>query len=201
MKISVTQWLKVLSVSTVIFLSQSLNSADIDIFRTSSENVEAPNVLFVLDNSANWNSNSSGVTKQQIMHEALFKFLDGMKQRFVENPDFVGINIGILVYSSGNSPKGGKAIQTFLKIESASSAAIDTIKARLYCNEDAFKGNGAAAREAACNAQLAVEWGSSGFDEGLFYGSENLPKTNNAPMALAFNEAYLWFAGKPFQAG
>jgi type IV pilus assembly protein PilY1 len=201
MKLPAMQLFRALVAIPVMLLSQSLNSADIDIFRTSSENVEAPNVLFVLDNSANWNSNSSGVTKQQIMHEALFKFLDGMKQRFVENPDFVGINIGILVYTSGNSPKGGKAIQTFLKIESASSSAIDTIKARLYCNKDAFKGNGAAAREAACKAQLAVAWGSSGFDEGLFYGSENLPKTNNAPMALSFNEAYLWFAGKPFQAG
>jgi len=201
MKLSVLHTLTALFAAVLAVLSPSLNSADIDIFRTNSENVEAPNVLFVLDNSANWNSNSSGVTKQQIMHEALFKFLDSMKQRFVDNPDFVGINIGILVYSSGNSPKGGKAIQTFLKIESASSSAIDTIKARLYCNEDAFKGSGAATREAACNAQLSSEWGSVGFDESLFYGSENLPKTNNAPMALAFNEAYLWFAGKPFQAG
>ena len=201
MKLSVLHTLTALFAAVLAVLSPSLNSADIDIFRTNSENVEAPNVLFVLDNSANWNSNSSGVTKQQIMHEALFKFLDSMKQRFVDNPDFVGINIGILVYSSGNSPKGGKAIQTFLKIESASSSAIDTIKARLYCNEDAFKGSGAATREAACNAQLSSEWGSVGFDESLFYGSENLPKTNNAPMALAFNEAYLWFAGKPYQAG
>ena len=201
MKLSGLHTLTALFAAVLAVLSPSLNSADIDIFRTNSENVEAPNVLFVLDNSANWNSNSSGVTKQQIMHEALFKFLDSMKQRFVDNPDFVGINIGILVYSSGNSPKGGKAIQTFLKIESASSSAIDTIKARLYCNEDAFKGSGAATREAACNAQLSSEWGSVGFDESLFYGSENLPKTNNAPMALAFNEAYLWFAGKPYQAG
>ena len=59
----------------------------------------------------------------------------------------------------------------------------------------------AADREAACIAQLSTEWGSSGFDETLFYGSENLPKTNNAPMALAFNEAYLWFAGKQYQSG
>lgn len=182
-------------------LSQSLNSADIDIFRTSAENVEAPNVLFVLDNSANWNSNASGVTKQQIMHEALFKFLDGMQQRFVENPDFVGINMGILVYSSGNSPKGGKPIQAFLNIDSASSSAIDTIKGRLYCNPEAFKGKDASLREAACNAQLTSKWGAAGFDETLFYGSENLPKTNNVPMALAFNEAYLWFAGKQYQAG
>jgi len=193
--------LRVLAAVALTAISSSLNSADIDIFRTSAENVEAPNVLFVLDNSANWNSNSSGVTKQQIIHEALFKFLDGMKQRFVDNPDFVGINIGILVYSSGNSPKGGKAIQAFLKIDSASSSAIDTIKARLYCNEDAFKGSGAAAREAACKLQLTSEWGAIGFDDALFYGSENLPKTNNAPMALAFNEAYLWYAGKPYQAG
>ena len=108
-------------------------AADIDIFRTNSANVAAPNVLFVLDNSANWNSNSNGVTKQQIMHEALFKFLDSLSQRFADDPDFHGINLGILVYSSGNSPKGGKAIQSFLKIESASDADINAIKARLYC--------------------------------------------------------------------
>lgn len=201
MEILKTFWLKTALAISLALMAQSLNSADIDIFRTSSENVEAPNVLFVLDNSANWNSNSSGVTKQQIIHEALFKFLDSMKQRFVDNPDFVGINIGILVYSSGNSPKGGKPIQAFLKIESANSSAIDAIKGRLYCSEEAFKGKDAAAREAACIAQLSTEWGSGGFDETLFYGSENLPKTNNAPMALAFNESYLWFAGKHYQSG
>ena len=190
-----------LIVALMVLLSVWSSAADIDIFRTNSENVAAPNVLFVLDNSANWNSNSSGVTKQQIMHEALFKFLDGLKQRFADSPDFPGINIGILVYSSGNSPKGGKAIQAFLKIESAIDADIDEIKERLYCNDGAFKGKGAAANKAACLAQLTSEWGGLGFDDSLFYGSENLPKTNNAPMALAFNEAYLWFAGKPYAAG
>ena len=185
----------------ILLLSLWSSAADIDIFRTNSTNVAAPNVLFVLDNSANWNSNSNGVTKQQIMHEALFKFLDSLKQRFVDNPDFLGINLGILVYSSGNSPKGGKPIQAFLKIESSSDTDINAIKAKLYCNKDAFKDSGAAANEAACLAQLSMEWGATGFDESLFYGSENLPKTNSSPMALAFNEAYLWFAGKPFQAG
>lgn len=185
----------------ILLLSLWSSAADIDIFRTNSTNIAAPNVLFVLDNSANWNSNSSGVTKQQIMHEALFKFLDSLKPRFADNPDFPGINLGILVYSTGNSPKGGKPLQTFLKIESVSDTDIEAIKARLYCNEDAFRGNGAAANKAACIDQLSMEWGASGFDDSLFYGSENLPKTNNAPMALAFNEAYLWFAGKTYQAG
>ena len=185
----------------ILVLSLWSSAADIDIFRTNSTNVAAPNVLFVLDNSANWNSNSSGVTKQQIMHEALFKFLDSLRQRFVNDADFHGINLGILVYSSGNSPKGGKAIQAFLQIESAGDTDINAIKARLYCNEDGFRGSGAAAKEAACIDQLSMEWGDAGFDDSLFYGSENLPKTNNAPMALAFNEAYLWFAGKPYQAG
>ena len=113
----------------ILLLSLWSSAADIDIFRTNSTNIAAPNVLFVLDNSANWNSNSNGVTKQQIMHEALFKFLDSLKPRFADNPDFPGINLGILVYSSGNSPKGGKPIQAFLKIESASDTDIDAIKA------------------------------------------------------------------------
>ena len=185
----------------ILLLSLWSSAADIDIFRANSTNVAVPNVLLVLDNSANWNSNSNGVTKQQIMHEALFKFLDSLKQRFADDEKFHGINLGILVYSSGNSPKGGKPIQAFLKIESADDTDIDAIKARLYCNEDGFRGNGAAAKEAACIDQLSMEWGDAGFDDSLFYGSENLPKTNNAPMALAFNEAYLWFAGKPYQAG
>jgi type IV pilus assembly protein PilY1 len=143
----------------ILVLSLWSSAADIDIFRTNSTNVAAPNVLFVLDNSANWNSNSSGVTKQQIMHEALFKFLDSLRQRFVNDADFHGINLGILVYSSGNSPKGGKAIQAFLQIESAGDTDINAIKARLYCNEDGFRGSGAAAKEAACIDQLSMEWG------------------------------------------
>ena len=199
MKIKSLLKLRASILTYLLFLSLGASSADIDIFRTSSENSEAPNVLFVLDNSANWNSNSSGETKQQIMHEALFKFLDAMNDRFSTDSSFTGINMGILVYSSGNSPKGGKAIQTFLPIKAANSTEINTLKARLYCKDSAFKGSGAAARKAACNAQLTSTWAAA--DTSLFYGSENLPKTNNAPMALAFNEAYLWFAGKTFQSG
>ena len=89
---------------TLALLAQSLNSADIDIFRTSSENVKDP-MLFVLDNSANWNSNSSGSpNSRSSTRHCLISHC--VRQRFVDNPDFVGINIGILVYSSGNSPKG-----------------------------------------------------------------------------------------------
>ena len=193
--------MKCLNVFLLCILSQSLNSADIDIFRANPENIEAPNILLVLDNSANWNSNSNGVSKQQILHEGLYKFLDSLQQRFMDNPDFTGINLGILIYASGNSPKGGKPLQAFLKIESANSSAIDAIKSRLYCNKQAFKGSNGAARETACKAQLGTRWGSSGFDTALFYGSENFPNANNAPMALAFHEAYLWFAGKRYQAG
>lgn len=47
----------------ILLLSLWSSAADIDIFRTNSTNTAAPNVLFVLDNSANWNSNSNGVTK------------------------------------------------------------------------------------------------------------------------------------------
>jgi len=176
---------------SVTLLSLGSSAADIDIFRTNAANVESPNVLFVLDNSANWNSNSNGVTKKQILHEALFKFLDGMNQRFIDDPTFVGINIGILVYSAGNSPKGGKPIQSFIPINAASPAAVNALKSQLYCASGA----------ADCLAQLPMKWGSPGFDPNLFYGSEKIPKTNNAPMALAFHEAYLWFAGKRYASG
>tara|TARA_B110000503_G_scaffold142936_1_gene241708 strand:- start:103 stop:3294 length:3192 start_codon:yes stop_codon:yes gene_type:complete len=181
--------LRALTLFSLLLLSQGINSADIDIFRASAENSEAPNVLFVLDNSANWTSKSNGITKKQIMHEALFKFLDAMNERFTVDSSFTGINMGILVYSSRNSPKGGKAIQTFLPIKAANSNEINALKARLYCKDS----------NPACTAQLTSTWAEA--DTSLFYGSEKLPKTNNAPMALAFNEAYLWFAGKTFQAG
>jgi len=177
--------------SFLIVFATSVDAADIDIFRTNNVNVAPPNVLFVLDNSANWTSKSNGVEKKQIIHEALFKFMDGLKQRFIDNPDFSGINMGILIYSSGNSPKGGKPIQAFIGIEPTNLSSINEIKSMLYCEED----------ELACRAQLALEWGAAGFDESLFYGSEKLPKTNNAPMALAFHEAYLWFAGKQVASG
>lgn len=192
---------RALMLSCLVALSHPLGAADIDIFRNNATNVAPPNVLFVLDNSANWDSKSNGVTKDQILHEALFKFMDALKQRIADNPDFSGINMGILVYASGNSPKGGKPIQTFLRVSSASLSSVNAIKSMLYCNEDAFKGADAAIEQLACEAQLSMEWGAVGFDEDLFYGSENLPKTNNAPMALAFNEAYLWFAGKAYAAG
>ena len=194
---------RALMLSWLVALSHPLGAADIDIFRNNATNVSSPNVLFVLDNSANWDSKSNGVTKNQIMHEALFKFLDSLKQRFIDDSTFSGINIGIMVYSDSNSPKGGKPVQAFVPINAANASAIGEIKQMLYCDDSFYNDKKAAdvAEQLACQTQLSMEWGAVGFDESLFYGKESLAKSNNTPMALAFNEAYLWFAGETVAAG
>ena len=80
----------------ILLLSLWSSAADIDIFRAQFNQCCRAQCALVLDNSANWNSNSNGVTKQQIMHEALFKFLDSLKPRFADDPDFPGYQSGYI---------------------------------------------------------------------------------------------------------
>lgn len=159
--------------ATVLSLWCGIAAAeDIDLFKTNPGiNTPAPNVLFILDNSANWSAtmgeraDGSKITKTELEHQALYEVLT--------DPDWLGTTdglgnykakyrVGMMYFAHSNNPKGGEVHWAVKDLDSAYQA---TIKNDLY-------------------------------DGGLVVvGKENLAKTNNAPYALMLNEAYRYLAG------
>ncbi|MEQ9418114.1 MAG: PilC/PilY family type IV pilus protein [Salinisphaeraceae bacterium] len=82
-----------------------VKAEDIDLYRQDTGSISAPDVLFFIDNSANWNASIGTTSKRELEHQALTTFFS--------NPDIVGtMNVGIMLFSKGNSPKGGKIIES-----------------------------------------------------------------------------------------
>ncbi len=99
--------IKRLMVATLALLPLSLQAEDIDIFKPPGTATAKPNILFVLDNSANWDATlykdpvtGSNVAKSRVIHQALYNLVS-------DNKWLNKFNMGIMVLADGNKPKGG----------------------------------------------------------------------------------------------
>lgn len=100
-----------LILSSSLGLSATVAADDTDLFLVQGTiNTTKPNVLFVIDNSANWEATlyeKDGVkyTKRIVEHAAL-------KTALIESDEFVeALNVGLMTFSNSNSPEGGKVIK------------------------------------------------------------------------------------------
>lgn len=92
---------KTLALFALLITGNAVLAEDIDLFMTSASTAVDPNILFHIDNSANWNSSIGGTTKKEMLHEALLAVLT--------HPDMTDrIEAGLMTYASGN---GGKVIE------------------------------------------------------------------------------------------
>ena len=151
---------------TAIALGQA-RADDTDLFMTGGQSGTAPNMLLMIDNTANWDSQlGGGLTKNQLEHEALY-------ETFVDDPSLAGtgtaddpvrLRLGFMHFSDANNPRGGKVIR---HVGDLTPDAQGQIACLLYANDG-------------CDIEE---------------GNEGLEKSNNAPYAMMFNEAYRYFAG------
>ena len=146
-------------------------TSDIDIYGSPSSSTDLPNVLFILDNSANWNANSgqpncfykengvitaTGPSKQgkksSIEQCALYNVIDAL-------PTGAGgaalFNIGFLAFNDTNVDTGARPIKAFTPLNAAGKTAIKT----------------------------------------LIKGLDNIQSPSPTSFALAMHEAYLYYAG------
>ncbi|MDT0633664.1 pilus assembly protein [Spectribacter hydrogenooxidans] len=101
------------SAVTVATLALPLQAEDIDLFRiTQAEMRKPPNVLFMIDNTANWNSTLGDFTKRSLEHEAFARIFapDEAWEDDAGNPFVNQLNIGFMVFSE-EQPDGGKVIK------------------------------------------------------------------------------------------
>lgn len=147
---------------------------DISLFLNENTQGDLPNVLIMIDNSANWNSTINDTTKKKMEHRALYDVLTSCEMRggsvseageCIEGDPI--INVGIMTFASGNSPRGGKVMSAVAPLTSTRQQHI---------------------------AELLYEGGDP-------TASEKLPGTNNAPYAMLLNEAYRYVAGLTPAAG
>lgn len=104
------------------------SAEDIDLFNQDpTQTGVPPNVLFVLDNSANWNATIGDTTKNQMEHQALYEVLtDPAWLASAESPS---MRVGLMHFAKSNSPKGGKVVQA---VEALTAAGQEEWKTRLY---------------------------------------------------------------------
>lgn len=164
--------------AAALFAAATLHAApagaeDIDLFRYSPANsAPPPNVLFMVDNSANWEQDIAGTEKRVMIHNALESVFSDTSV----TPDD-SMSVGVMTFAHGNDPKGGKVVE-HVRLLDDDSAFLGYSSYRSYLL-DIFRRN----------------TGPRDPD------GSGLQKGNNAPYALAFHETYLYYGGRAVRAG
>lgn len=138
-----------LMLSVVAAPSHAQYTSDIDIYSGVSGGA-APNVLLVLDTSANWNANlkedcfykengqttsvkpSKGQTKGGIEQCALYNVIDALPIGPSDTPNF---NIGIMVFNETNVDTGARVIKAFTPLNAAGKIALKALVKNLDANQ------------------------------------------------------------------
>lgn len=126
-------------------------SSDIDIYSSPASGVNAPNVLFILDNSANWNANNgqascyykeNGVTttsgpatngkKFSIEQCALYNTIDALPIGPGDAPLF---NIAFMLFNETNVGAGARVVKAFTPVTAAGKAALKSLVRNLPENQ------------------------------------------------------------------
>lgn len=192
---------------------------DTDIFLGASGAGGTPNILFLVDNSANWTAsmgdqtNDAGETrtpdKRILIHDALFnlfkciavpdqvtgsELVDGVEVDTVVSgavtdlscPEGSGdtvfdMNVGLMAYSDSNSPRGGEVWRAISPL--TASDRTDWLNSLVANTAEGKRGS-----ELTVDDLFDLD-GKTNSDDYKIAG------TNNAPYAMSFYEAYLYYTG------
>ncbi len=161
---------------TILALTLGVAAAhaiDTDIFVRNPVVGGKPNILLMIDNSADWNAvvSRDGRTRKALTHEAAYRFIDAL------DPE-LEVNLGIMIHAQGNRPRGGKILH---RVQPLTPLYREQLLRTLYSREPTDSNR---------NGRIdPAEFAASDRDAAL-------ETSNNAPLALALNEAYLYFAGE-----
>ena len=140
-----------LLLSTLAMLPLAAQSQDTDLFMTNpGVTTPAPNVLIIVDNTANWSRDDGGVSNFEWVQQALRETVAGLKicpdddQSNCDASDYM-FNIGLMLFSEtggGNgNPSGGYVRSAIRPMTTANKASLVGLINSL--GENADKGNGA----------------------------------------------------------
>lgn len=126
------RWVRVAGVAALIGSSAAAQGKDIDLFAAdNSDQTAPPNVLFLLDDSANWTATIGGTTKKVLEHEALYDVLSDPD--LLPNANGTQMRVGLMHFAHSNSPKGGKVMAAVKDLDLTHQADLLCL---LYDNTD-----------------------------------------------------------------
>ena len=173
--------IKILPVCILSLLFTQADARDTDLFLQNPDaDKGTPNVLFVLDNGANWSADDNGVKIYEIMSWGLY-------QALIQSE--VDINVGFMGSSKGEL--GGKIHWAIRSINDPTEFSHNGSENKTYKEHlrDYFFINDDTSSE--------INEGCALIDTCL--GQEYIEKLNNSPYGMYLNEAWLYFSGgEPF---
>ena len=126
-------WLHNLLALGFLCLASTAAAEDIDLFiGAAPANTELPNVLFIIDNTANWDTPISGTTRFAQQKAALSSTVQGLPV----NPDgSAKFNVGIMLFAS--SPVKGAYVRAAIRpLNSTNKTRLKTLIDSLDINAD-----------------------------------------------------------------
>ena len=158
---------------------------DTDLFMTNPNlGGSRPNVLFIIDNSANWNqSGSASATRFQLVKEAFIASV----QQF----DPAAYNIGVMLMASGSGGYGGMPTHA---IQSMTAGSKDDLIAQLctWASSGGGGGGGKGGGGGSSEPQVCIDLGIA---------ANTTVQLNRSGYAAAMHEAFLYFEGLAPRAG
>lgn len=164
----------------LLFAAASASAEDIDIYsQNTNVPIGAPNVLIVLDNTANWSQSFAGSTKFAAEMTALFTVVNALKSQF---------NLGLMMFTETGSPNNntdGGYVR--FAIQPMTDSGGNPTDAR-NCLLKMVGGNTSCTSSNLNYSQLLI-------------GSNPGDKSNGGKAGVTMGEAYDYFAGASAYAG
>ena len=216
--------LKIIALIASFVLSSTIQADDIEIYLNNAGGASSkPNVLFVLDNAAEWSSQlvgGTGETKQDAVHEGLYAVIN--------NPDFLNkVRVGIMTFQSQVGSKGGKVIAA---VKDLDSTRRDWLNSKMYAmsvngtaitatTHPLVEGTVDTTSEAGLTKVIKADGGTAVLNNGtvtvtfadtsthvLANGdtiafTAAIDKASSSPYATELYEAYLYYKGDAPEAG
>ncbi len=154
---------------------------DTDLFMTRNPNAALPNVLIILDNTANWSTSTGSGSKFDMERQALASVVAGL--------DVDAFNVGLMLFSEsgdGNAQVSGGYVRSAIrKMTATNKTNLQTLISNL---QEGSSGGGS---------------GGSGKDNSSDSTSTNGngDKGSGAEFAKAMDEAYRYFQGMDARSG
>ena len=121
----------------LLVIAGGASAQDTDLFMTNTVKGPPPNVLIILDNTANWSASAVGGSKFDIERQALAAVVAGLDEN--------AFNVGLMLFSEsgdGNAQVSGGYVRSAIRLMTATNkAALQTLITGLDQNGD--KGSGA----------------------------------------------------------
>jgi type IV pilus assembly protein PilY1 len=119
--------------SALLACASMAPAKDVELFKADTGGEpDAPNVLFMFDNSANWKASKADPTKKEMEHQAFYEVISQPEWWVADDADPI-VRVGIMTFAKGNNPRGGRVEEA---VEGLDASYKDSLQCLLYTTND-----------------------------------------------------------------